>query len=178
MRITRSKMALLALGVLGYQSAYAEEGKMYLEPFIMRAYYNEPLLSFYHGMTGLKVGYNIDKNIAIEAMGATNIGSASGYVGSTYITAQVSGAQGIYLKLKSDNPNGFNVYGKFGTTSGTVTASSAYGSVWTSGYSTSYGAGLQFEDKSNTYYTVEYMSYYSNSGVTVGGPSASIGLKF
>ena len=178
MSITRSKIALLALGMLGYQFAYAEAGKMYLEPFIMLAYYNEPLLSFNHGMAGLKVGYNIDKNTAIEAMGATNISSASGYVGSTYITAQVSGAQGVYLKLKSDNPNGVNVYGKFGTTSGTVTASSAYGSVWTSGYSTSYGAGLQFDDKDNTYYTIEYMSYYSNAGVTVGGPSVSIGLKF
>ena len=165
--------------ILSGQAARADDAKIYVEAAFIPIYYNEPLLAFNHSMVGVRVGYNIDKNFSVEAMGATNINSASGWVGSAYVTAQVATANGFFVKFKTDNPQGFNVYGKIGTASGTVTASSAYGSVWTSNnYSMSYGGGIQYDANDKFYYTVDFMSYYNNNLVTVRGASTSVGYRF
>jgi hypothetical protein len=129
-------------------------------------------------MAALKAGYNIDKNYAIEGLIAGNTGSASFNIGTTAITAQVQKAYGLYGKGTVELTETVGLYAKAGFTNGTVSASSRFGSGYSSGTSLSYGAGIQASFNKDVYATLDYMSYYNRDGVSITGPSISLGYKF
>ena len=175
---------LLAVSLLSIVSANVmaqtnnKESGVYVEIGAIQAYYKEPLLNFNHTMGALKAGYNINKNFAVEAMYAGNLNSASFYYGSTNITAQVQSAYGIYGKGTIPLSDNVSLYAKIGATNGTVTASSAYGSAWSSGTSPAFGAGVQLNINKDIYASLDYMSYYNRDGVSITGPSVNLGYKF
>ena len=163
-------------------STYAQEKKkdsgFYAEVGYMQAYYSESVASFNNGMAALKAGYNIDKNYAIEGLIAGNTGSASFNIGTTAVTAQVQNAYGLYGKGTVELTEAVGLYAKAGFTNGTVSASSRFGSGYSSGTSLSYGAGIQASFNKDVYATLDYMSYYNKDGISITGPSISLGYKF
>ena len=175
---------LLAVSLLSIVSANVmaqtnnKESGIYVEIGAMQAYYKDPLINFNHTMGALKAGYNINKNFAIEGMYAGNLNSATGYVGSTAVTAQVQSAYGLYGKGTIPLTDNVSLYAKIGATNGTVTASTAYASAWSSGTSPSFGAGVQLNINKDIYASLDYMSYYNRDGISITGPSINLGYKF
>jgi len=168
----------LGLSVFGIGAQAQEKTGFYTELGFLQAHYSEPGANFNNTMAALTLGYSINKNIAVEVMGATSTGDASFNYGGTQIKAKTSGATGLYLKASLPIDNSFEVFAKAGVTNGKVEASSAYGSAWTSGSSFSYGAGIQYNFTKDIYATAQYMSYYDKEGVTLNGPAVSVGYKF
>ena len=111
-------------------------------------------------------------------MYAGNLNSANGNVGGVNLTAQVQNAYGAYLKASIGVTDTLSLYAKAGGTSGTVCASTIYGSAWSSGTSPSFGVGIQANITNDIYTTLDYMSYYNRNGTTISGPSISVGYKF
>jgi opacity protein-like surface antigen len=111
-------------------------------------------------------------------MGAGSVSDANLTYRNTNITAKTSSAFGAYVKGSLPVSESFSFFVKLGGTNGTVSASSAYGSAWSSGTSFSYGAGAQVNFTPNVYGIIQYMSYYDKSSVSIGGPSVGVGYKF
>lgn len=171
--------AVVVLSALG-TGAQAQEAKtgFYTELGLIQAYYSEPGANFNNTMAALILGYSINKNLAVEVMGATSVADANFYHGSTRINAKTSGATGLYVKGSLPVDKSFEVFAKVGGTNGKVEASSAYGSAWSSGTSFSYGGGIQFNFTDSVYATAQYMSYYDRKGISINGPAVSVGYKF
>ena len=172
-------MSLISIGITNtFAQTQKKDSGFYAEVGYMQAYYSESVASFNNGMAALKAGYNIDKNYAIEGLIAGNTGSASFFIGSTSVTAQVQNAYGLYGKGTVELTETVGLYAKAGFTNGTVSASSRFGSGYSSGTSLSYGAGIQASFNKDVYATLDYMSYYNRDGVSITGPSISLGYKF
>jgi hypothetical protein len=178
------KKKLLVVSLLSLASASimaqsnSKETGPYVELGLIQAYYKDDVVNFNNGMASFKAGYNFTKNFALEGMIAGNINSANFYYRSTNITAQVQNAYGIYGKGTIELNDTVSLYAKVGATNGTLSASSAFGSAWTSGTSPAYGAGIQANINKDVYVSLDYMSYYNRDGVSIAGPSINVGYKF
>ena len=172
--------ALLTIATTGVmaQAQTNKETGFYAELGLAQAYYKEPTANFNNALGVLKAGYNINKYIAAEVMGAGNLNSANFYYGGTNINAKVSSAYGGYAKLSLPVNNDFSFFVRAGVTSATVMASSRYASAWSSGSDFSYGGGAQFNFTKDLYGQVDYMSYYNKNSISVQAPSISVGYKF
>ena len=163
-------------------STYAQEKKkdsgFYAEVGYMQAYYSESVASFNNGMVALKPGYNINKNFAVEGLIAGNTGNANFNIGTTAFTAKVQNAYGLYGKGTVELNETVELYAKAGFTNGTVSASTRFGSGYSSGTSVSYGAGIQVNLTKDVYTNLDYMSYYNKDGISIIGPSINLGYKF
>ncbi len=172
-------MSLISIGITNtFAQTQKKDSGFYAELGYMQASYSESVASFNNGMAALKAGYNIDKNFAIEGLIAGNTGSASFNIGTTAVTAQVQSAYGLYGKGTVELNETVGLYAKAGFTNGTVSASSRFGSGYSSGTSASYGAGIQANLTKDVYANLDYMSYYNKDGISITGPSISFGYKF
>jgi len=174
------KAVTLTLAFLSTFST-AQENKVkgpYIEGAYLATRYEEPALSFNHGSAAIRLGYNVDKNFAFEFLGATNLNSASGYIGSTAITAQVASTTGLYLKAKAPITDEFSIFGRLGRTYSKVSASSAYAKAGTEGSSWSTGLGVEYKINKNIYLGLDYMSYANVNDVVITAPSLSVGYNF
>lgn len=175
---------MASLATIGSSLANAQNAQnadlsgVYAELGIVQAYYKEPTANFNNTMGSLALGYSINKYASFEIMGAGALNDASFNIGSTRINAKTSSAFGAYAKGTLPLDDKFGLFVKIGATNGTVTASTAYGSAWTSGTSFSYGGGVQVNFNKNVYGIVQYMSYYDKNSVTLVAPSIGIGYKF
>jgi hypothetical protein len=173
---------ILAFSAISHANAENINNNNYMEAVVLRAYYKEPSVNFYHGMLGIRYGRYITDNFSVEGLAATNITTPHAYFGSVYVTAKVSSAYGLYLKGQAKVSDNAFIYGKIGYTNGTVSAS-AYvngysASAWSSGTSPSFGGGMQFDIAKNQYLGIDYMSYYDKKGITISGPAVNYGVKF
>jgi len=178
-----TKLTPFAAAALFFSSSvYAEEQANYFHAGIVQAYYSAPHISFNNSLVSATFGHKFTESLALEVSAATATNYAAGYLGSTWVTARVDNTYGAYLRAHTMPANGFSVYGKAGFTQGTGYFSASVpgysASAWSSGSSFSYGAGAQLDVSSNSYVAIDYMSYYSKSGIKVGGPSFNFGFKF
>jgi opacity protein-like surface antigen len=159
----------------------AQENKVkgpYIEGAYLATRYEEPALSFNHGSAAVRFGYNVDKNFAFELLGAANLDSASGKIGSTAITAQVASTTGLYLKAKAPITDELSIFGRLGRTYSKVSASSAYAKAGTEGAGWSTGLGVEYKISKNIYLGLDYMSYVNVNDIAITAPSVSIGYNF
>ncbi len=179
--IVATLLSCVAASAIAQVNTTKESG-VYVELGVIQANYNEPTFQFNNAMGALKAGYNFNKNFAVEGMYAGNLNSANGYVGVVSVTAQVQSAYGAYGKASLDINDMFSIYAKAGATNGTVSATATYGgawaSAWASGTSPSFGVGVQAKINNDIYTSLDYMSYYNRNGVSIAGPSVSVGYKF
>lgn len=176
-----TSLALASIATIGSSLANAQSSDLtgvYTELGIVQAYYKVPTANFNNTMGSLTLGYSINQYASFEIMGAGALNEANFNYGSTNINAKTSSAFGAYAKGTLPLDDKFGVFVKIGATNGTVTASSAYGSAWSSGTSFSYGGGIQLNFTKNVYGIAQYMSYYGMNSVTIVAPSIGIGYKF
>ena len=166
-----------ATDAIAQENSNKEKG-FYAELGLAQAYYKESSVNFSNAMGTLKAGYNINRHIAAEVMAGGNLNSAGFYYGTTKVDAYVSGAYGAYGKISLPLSDAFSLFIKLGVTSATVSASTRYGSGYSSNSDISYGGGAQFNFTPNVYGQFDYTSYYNKNGVSVVAPSVSVGYKF
>ncbi len=159
-------------------TASAQNGAAYAEIGGVYARYSEPAAWFTSGVANLKLGYNINENFAIEGMVGRSLVDTNFYAGSTRVSARIDNMISGYVKVKAPLSQNAEIFGRFGFTNGSISANTRFGSGWVSGSSASYGGGVQFNTSTNTYFTLDYMSYYNGNGVSVTGAGANIGFKF
>ena len=175
------KAVTLTLAFLSTFST-AQENKVkgpYIEGAYLATRYEEPAGSFNHGTGAVRLGYNIDKNFAIEYMAGTNTDTATIKVGSTTVNAKVATMSGLYLKAKAPITDDFSMFGRVGRTYSKTSASSSFASSGDEGSDWSMGLGLEYKLSKNIYSAIDYMSYVNNSNnVKIVAPSISIGYNF
>jgi hypothetical protein len=180
-------MKKVALGLIvggalfGANTSFAQQSNLtgfYAELGLIQAYYKEPTANFNNSMGAATLGYSINKYASVEIMGAGSLNEANFNYRGTNINAKTSSAFGGYVKGTLPIEDKFGVFVKAGATNGTVTASSAYGSAWSSGTSFSYGGGVEFNFTKNVYGIAQYMSYYDRNSISINGPSIGVGYKF
>jgi hypothetical protein len=159
-------------------AASAQSGSSYAEIGGIYARYDEPGAWFTSAVGNVKLGYNINENLAVEALVGRSLADTNFYVGSTLISARIDSMVSGFLKVKAPLSSSTEVFGRFGFTNGKISANSRFGSGWASGTSASYGGGIQFNTTPTSYWNIDYMSYYSGSGITVNGMGANVGFKF
>jgi hypothetical protein len=152
-------------------SSYVEVGGVY-------ARYDEPGAWFTSGVGNVKLGVSLSESLAIEAMAGKSLGDTNFYYGRTPISARIDSMVSGFVKFKAPASHDVDVFARLGFTRGQVSANTPFGSGWASGTSFSYGAGLQFNTSSTSYMNLDYMSYFSGSGVTVNGMGLNFGVKF
>ncbi len=174
------KKSLLALLIAGLSSVAAAQtnDKFYFEAGYGVIKYTEPSAWAEPGVGILRIGMNIDKNFAAEFMAGTTVNDARFNVGNTPVTFRYDGIYGAYLKGKVEVSPFVEVFGRLGVTHAEVSASVPGYAVSASGSDASYGAGVQFNFSKTAYAQIDYMSYYNKSGISVKGPSASVGFRF
>lgn len=126
------------------------------------------------GLANLKLGFNANKNISFELLGATTINEA--HVGA--VSFRVDSLFGLYLKAKTDLTENLDIFGRFGVARNNVSVSGPGGYAWAYDTSVSFGAGLDYNFTKNFYGQIDYMSYYMKDGTSAFGPSVSLGVKF
>jgi hypothetical protein len=152
-------------------SAFADNSDFsYIETAIALPQYTEPGYYFTPVVGVVRIGANLNKNIALETMIGTTISNAT----SGRFTLRYDSVYGAYLKAKSAS----GIFGKIGFASANASVSGYGAYAVASGSSASYGIGIQLDLPDATYFVIDYMSYYSAQGITVSGPSAGIGVTF
>ncbi len=126
----------------------------------------------------LKLGMNIDKNFAVEMMAATNLVNDSFRYSGYTVTTKLDGAYGVYGKAKLDVSQDLQIFARLGYTNAQISAQVLSYNFSSSGSDVSYGVGAQYNINKTLYGQIDYMSYYNKGGVSVGGPSVSLGVKF
>ena len=160
----------MILGTAGF-SAFAEsqDSGFYLEGGISSLNIAYSSYSYNLGTTAvLYGGYNFNKNIAIEAMGATASSSNS----STNLTFA-----GAFIKPKIELGDSIELFARAGVNN--LTFSSTYSTSSTKTYG-AYGAGLTlfFSGEKKQYLSLDYMRWASENGITLGGAGLTYGYRF
>jgi hypothetical protein len=159
-------------------AASAQSGNTYAEIGGVYARYEEPGAWFTSGVVNVKLGVNLNESVAIEAMVGKSLSDTNFYAGNTRVSARIDSMVSGFVKLKAPLSRDVDIFGRLGYTQGKISANSRFGSGWSSGSSVSYGGGLQFNTSATSYVNLDYMSYFSGSGVTVNGIGANVGMKF
>jgi outer membrane immunogenic protein len=179
MKTTRILAAVLAaylLAVVGAAQA-ADEMKAYVE-----GSYAWPKLdgSGVSGTTGAIVargGVNFSPYWSLEGVVAFGTTDATVDVGFP-LNLKFKNAYGAYVKGQYPVAPQFELFARAGWFHNTVEASGFGGSISNSNSSFSYGAGVQVPFGTGWYAQADYMSYYSNHGDSIKGPSLGVGYRF
>ena len=156
----------------------SDDGKVYVEGGLIYGRYSQPSGWFTSAIGNIKLGYQLNDNLAVEGMLANSISDTTFYVGSTQVNARVSNAYGIYVKPSIPLQSNFNIFARIGFTHATISANTYWGSGWASGTGLSYGAGAKYYPTDQAYIQLDYMSYYDKDGIQLTGPGMSLGINF
>ena len=164
--------------VFAVTAASAQAGSTYAEIGGIYARYEDSGVWFTSGVGNVKLGVNLSEHVAVEGMVGKSLADTTFYYGGTRVTARIDSMLSGFVKVKSQLSQDVDLFARLGFTQGRISANTRFGSGWMSGSSVSYGAGLQFNTSSTSYLNVDYMSYYSGSGITVNGLGVNLGVKF
>jgi hypothetical protein len=117
--------------------------------------------------TPIYVGYDINKNLAVEYMYAS--ASTANY--ATTLTFR-----GFYVKPKLPLNDTMDVFARIGSTNTTLYTD--YGYVSEVSPSVGLGFTAYFTNDRKNFFTLDWNQWYSRSGVSLSGAGLSIGHKF
>lgn len=129
------------------------------------------------GAIGATIGYEINKNLAIEGMLSEGISDDSVQVLGLNIKVKGKDTYGVFLKPKAVLGD-VELYAKLGWAKSNVEYSIPGASVSDSGSDFAYGVGMQYSLSPKTYITGGYMKLYDKDSVTIDGWSFGFGYKF
>lgn len=173
-RINKSLAFCMTASALFFSlSAQADPG-----PYVELGYVWPKISGYGIGVTAgdaaVRVGYMVNANFGLEAIGATSVNSGS----ISGIDIKLKDVYGAYLKGQLDVSHGFELFAKVGWIHATLEASGFGDSASSSDSGFSYGAGAQYHFNDKWYGQVDYMSYYDKDGSKIYGPSISVGYRF
>lgn len=127
-------------------------------------------------------GYELNPNLAIEALGAFGLSDDSFKVNGINVPGlkmEIDHVVGVYLKPKTKLNENVEIFGRIGfaRAKGTVSAIGV-GSESSSANSFSYGAGLSYAINPTTSLNADYMSYLNKDRFKANGFTFGVGFKF
>jgi hypothetical protein len=150
----------------------------YIEGVYVGINYQDPNTNFNDSLGGIRIGVNLTPYLALEGFTASGSNTYGFTYNGTFISTKVSELNAVYVKFSYSLTPDIVVFARAGQATGNFYASQAYTGMWNNGSSFSWGAGAQYSFNPHVYGTVDAMQYYSGNGITVGGPSLSIGYRF
>jgi hypothetical protein len=168
---TRHKLLATVLAMTAGTIA-AEERQTYAETSFAQLKYEETGYSATPSAARLIIGTKIHKKWGLEAMGAIGVsdGTTSG------VALSLDNGYGVYLKGAEKFGEKFEIFGRFGTFRGNLTATGPAASISTSGTDFSYGGGIGYSITDNVSLIADYMSYYNKGSIKISG--WSLGARF
>lgn len=180
MKTTRILAAILGSGVLAVATAVhaADEIKPYVEASYAWPKLDSSGFSATTPAAVLRAGISFSQYWSLEAVGAFGTSDATVWAFGVPVSLKVKSAYGAYVKGLYPVAPQFELFARAGWLHATLEAS-AYGfSDSSSDSSFSYGAGFQIPFGTGWYAQADYMSYYSNHGDSIRGPSIGVGYRF
>ena len=132
------------------------------------------------GVLGATIGYDVHKNVAVEAMGVFGINEDTVKSNGTSVAAKakMDSSYGVFLKPKTMLGESFEVFGRLGYMSSKVSVTGAGYAGSTSDSSFAYGLGANYYFTKTTYLTANYMNLYNKNNTKVDGLTFGLGMKF
>ena len=129
---------------------------------------------------GVTVGYDVHKNVAVEAMGlfGINENTIKENGTSTSNKFKVNSSYGVFLKPKTMLGENFEIFGRLGYMNTKRSVSGANFSASEASSSLAYGLGANYYVTKTTYLTVNYMNLYNKDSVKIDGVTFGLGMKF
>lgn len=126
------------------------------------------------------LGYELNPNVALEAMAGLGVSDGATSVGGIKLTGEVDHMVGLFVKPKVAVSPDLDLFGRVGFVRSKVTASIPVAGLTESDSQTdlSYGVGVSYSISKTTSLTADYMSYYNKDGVKANGFTVGVGFKF
>lgn len=130
------------------------------------------------GLLGATIGYEINKNLAVEGLLATGISDDTVQVGAVNVKVKNKDTYGFFLKPKAIVAENLEVSAKLGWAKSKIEASSLGVTASDSGSDFAYGVGVQYSVTPTAYITGGYSNFYNKDGTKVDGWNIGVGYKF
>ena len=129
---------------------------------------------------GVTVGYEVHKNVAVEAMGVFGISGDNIKKNGTSTSDKfkVDSSYGVFVKPKAMLGENFEIFGRLGYMNTKVSNAGASSSSSLTKSSLAYGLGANYYVTKTTYLTVNYMNLYNKDSVKIDGITFGLGMKF
>ena len=178
-------LVLTAIGtaaVAAHAQTYGEIGYLSLNAK-QDLTYNGTAYNFKASPTALRgiFGYELNPNLAIEALGAFGLGSGDVKFNGNRIAGakmEIDNAMGVYLKPKTKLNDSMEIFGRVGFARSEGTFSGNGGSASASENDVSYGFGMSYAINPSTSLNADYMSYLNKDGFKATGITLGVGFKF
>ena len=133
------------------------------------------------GLGMLKLGYNINRNFAVEVMAGTSF-SDDAFDNGADATGKIDSAYGIYVKGQFEAAKNLELFARLGYTNVDIKLDNGSAEKYDDG-DFSYGVGMQYHFNKTVYGQIDYMVYYDDNGfegadTKIDGFSLSIGMNF
>jgi hypothetical protein len=158
----------------GVQAAQPAGGHTYVEVGYTQLDWSEGSVSLKPTSALVRVGYEFNRNLAAEVLGAVGASSDT-FQGVSF---KVDSAYGVYLKGLLPLSTKFDLFARAGWLHVSVSGAALGQSASLGDSSLSYGVGAQYHFTNNGYLQGDYASYFDKHGDTIKGPSLSVGYRF
>ena len=130
------------------------------------------------GMLGGNLGYEINKNLALETRAAFGVMDDDVAYRGLNINVKVENTYGFYLKPKFSPAPNLELFAKLGYMHTKVKASALDFSQSSSGNDVAYGLGAQYGFTRQGYVTGGYSRFYDKDSTKLDGWNLGLGYKF
>ena len=154
------------------------ETKFYGELGYTALQYKEPAGKADLGMGTATIGYEINKNFAVEGALGTGISDDNVNVLGTNVNVDVDNSYAVFLKPKAVVAQNLEVFAKLGWAKTKLKGSAGGFNASSTGSDFAYGAGAQYSITPTAYITGGYMKLYDKNSVTADGWNIGVGYKF
>lgn len=178
--ITRISAALVVIAAATSASAQSAspQTRLYGELGYTALQYKEPAGKADLGLGTATIGYEINKNFAVEGSLGTGISDDNVNVSGTNVKVDIDNSYGVFLKPKAQVAQDLEVFAKLGWAKTKLKANAGGFSASNSGSDFAYGAGAQYSITPAAYITGGYMKLYDKNSVTADGWNIGVGYKF
>ena len=179
MTIKHASMAILVLSTTVAQAQWY--GEIGVTPLSVKATVDGNTLKANPTMLGLVLGYELNPNLALEALAASNIDSDAIRFNGTDVpgtSLKVNRAYGLFIKPKVMLTDNLELFGRLGAIDSKITGQVDGYSVTGTDHDVSYGLGLNYHFSKTAYGALSYNNFYDKDGIRVRGATLSVGMKF
>lgn len=152
---------------------------IYLGANVVRGTYSEDGLDDVNPtLVSIRLGRQINKNVAFEARVGVSAGDDSVTTSGIPVQVEIDNFFGVYARGILPVTSTVSLYGLLGYTHGKVTASAFGLSASTNDDDVSYGVGADFYLSKNVAINLEWARLFSGTGYDVSGIGAGASYKF
>ena len=129
---------------------------------------------------GATIGYDVHKNVAVEAMGVFGVKDDTLKFNGTSLPAKakINSSYGVFVKPKTMLSENFEIFGRLGYMNSKASVTGGNLSTFSAGSSLAYGLGANYYVTKATYLTVNYMNVYNKNNLKIDGVTFGLGMKF